>query len=59
VNTLNVDYQECLYRSCQSYDLIAYAINESNGRELFKYCLINEQECFIRFKATSAQREQL
>ena len=20
----------------------------------FKYCLINEQECFIRFKATSA-----
>jgi hypothetical protein len=23
------------------------------------YCLINEQECFIRFKATSAQREWL
>jgi hypothetical protein len=22
-----------------------------------KYCLINEQEWFIRFKATSAQRE--
>jgi hypothetical protein len=30
-NTLNADYQECLYRSSQSYDLIAYAINESNG----------------------------
>jgi hypothetical protein len=26
---------------------------------LMKYCLINEQECFIRFKATSAQREWL
>ena len=26
---------------------------------LLKYCLINEQECFIRFKATSAQREWL
>jgi hypothetical protein len=24
-----------------------------------KYCLINEQEYFIRFKATSAQREWL
>ena len=23
------------------------------------YCLINEQECFIRFKVTSAQREWL
>ena len=25
----------------------------------YMYCLINEQECFIRFKATSAQREWL
>jgi hypothetical protein len=25
----------------------------------FKYCLINEQECFIRFKDKSAQREWL
>jgi hypothetical protein len=28
-------------------------------KEKIKYCLINEQECFIRFKATSAQREWL
>ena len=27
--------------------------------EYFKYYLKNEQECFIRFKATSAQREWL
>ena len=26
---------------------------------IIMYCLINEQECFIRFKATSAQREWL
>jgi hypothetical protein len=34
-------------------------IFKSCNYESFMYYLKNEQECFIRFKATSAQREWL
>ena len=33
--------------------------NEYQRPQPFMYCLINEQECFIRFKATSAEHEWL